>query len=180
MKNRGIYLFWLSVLLGWSVHKFPGYCESVGKIVSLLNLSVCICFAFFSSALANISDWNSFRTNTKFFESFRNLYPDQKISFLSNSKNFLKTELIRGPLKINPIESGQSELIRINRNLQSAWIRSIRWNRIFLESIGLIRIDRTHLDCKFALILINSDWLDSVGLIFNGPRIDSDWKISSN
>ena len=49
------------------------------------------------------------------------------------------------------------------------------------EKIGFIRIYRIHADCKFGLIRIdriNSDY--KFGLILNGPRMDSDWKISSD
>ena len=45
---------------------------------------------------------------------------------------------------------------------------------------GIIRIDRIHSDCMFGLILINSDWQDSIGsigLILKGPRIDSDLRL---
>ena len=55
-------------------------------------------------------------------------------------------------IRMNPIESSQYELIRINPNLQSEGIRSIRmipknwpnsdWSNLF----GLIRIDRVYSD----------------------------------
>ena len=60
----------------------------------------------------------------------------------------------------------------INSNFQSVWIWSIRINPNYSEKFGFIRIDWIHSDCKFGLILINSDWLELFGLQF---RIDFEW-----
>ena len=113
-----------------------------------------------SEMIWKISDWFGMNFNSK---SFRNCKPN---------------------------ESGQSELIRINTNLQSECIRSIRMKQNFSESLELIRIDRIessnwsdwldsfglkvgiHSDCKFEIILINSDWPNSFGL---HVRIDFEW-----
>ena len=139
-------------------------------------------------SLAKVSDWSSFQNNTKIFESLRNLYPNQTVSFRSNPKKFSNPKfsepfrnlypnqtvsLFRSNSKTffnpkfsesfrnsyanqtvsfrsdpkkffnpnqseahsksfrtcNPHESGQSKLIRINPNLQSEWIRSVRINQ---------------------------------------------------
>ena len=108
----------------------------------------------------SIRDW-SIRTNPKVSESFRNLYPNKKVSFRSNPEKFFNPNQSEAHLKsirtCNPNESGQSELIRINPNLQS---ESIRLNPNISESFGFIPIDQIH-----------SDWPDSFGL---QVRINSD------
>ena len=60
----------------------------------------------------------------------------------------------------------------INSNFQSELIRSLRINPYDTEKFGFIRIDRIDSDID----RIHSDY--KFGLILNGPRIDSDWKIS--
>ena len=103
-------------------------------------------------------------------------------------------------IRINP--NFQSEWIWsiwISSKFQSEWIRSIRINTYDSEKFGfvliyridrihsdwkfeLIQIDQIHLDWKlgFWLIRIDSDRPDSFGLILNGPRIDSDWRLTSD
>ena len=48
------------------------------------------------------------------------------------------------------------------------------------EKFGFIRIDRIHLDSMFGLILINSDWLDSIEFIRIDFKWASDWKQTSD
>ena len=64
------------------------------------------------------SDWNSFRTNPKFFESYRNLYPNQKVLFRSNPKlvfNSNQSEVLQNQCEWNRINQNKSELlIRMN------------------------------------------------------------------
>ena len=124
------------------------------------------------NCLAKVLDWNSFRTNPKVSNSFRNLYPHKTVSFQSNPNKFFnpnKSEVHSKSIRTyNPNESGQSKLIRINPNLQSKWIRSIwsiQMKENFSQSFGLIRIDRIHSDWKFELIELagfirneSSDW----------------------
>ena len=75
---------------------------------------------------------------------------------------------------------------------------SIRMKMNFSDSFGFIRIDRIHWDWKFELIgltrfiwIESSDWSGFIpigrihsickfGLILNGPRIDSDWRLTSD
>ena len=108
-------------------------------------------------ALTKVSDWNSFRINSKSSESFRNLYPNQIVSFRSNPKKFF-----------NPNKSDRFEWInRIFRN-HSDWfglpgffrIESSNWSN-WPALFGLIR-------------MTSSDWF-----CMNVPRIDSDWKLSN-
>ena len=142
----------------------------------------------FCSPLTKVSVWNSFRTNPKFSESFRNLYPHQTVSFRTNPKLVFNPSSSEAQIKsirtCNPNESGQSEWIRINPNFQSEWIWSIWINSNFQsewiraiwinpndsEKFGFILIDRIariHWDWSDRLdsfglkiwILINSDWL---------------------
>ena len=71
---------------------------------------------------------------------------------------------------VNPNQSDESDL--------SESVRMIPKNSVSFELIGLIRIYRIDSnwpdssDCKFGLILINSDWTDSFGL---QVRIDFEW-----
>ena len=67
----------------------------------------------------------------------------------------------------NPNESSWTESIRNfnpNESGQSEWMSSIRINPNDSEKLDFDQIDRIHSDCKFRLILINSDWPDSFGL----------------
>ena len=79
-------------------------------------------------------------------------------------------------IRLNPVNPNPSDLSTWmnqvnpnNSNFQSQWIQSIR----------LIRMIPKY-SVSFGLILINSDWPDSFGLILNGPRVDLNWKISSD
>ena len=62
--------------------------------------------------------------------------------------------------------------INLNESCLSESIQIILKNSVSLELTGLIRIDWIQSDCKFVLILINSDWPDSFELQF---RIDFEW-----
>ena len=44
-------------------------------------------------------------------------------------------------MRMNPIESGQTELIGINPNFQIEWIRSIRISQNDFEKFGFIQIN---------------------------------------
>ena len=148
-------------------------------------------------------DWNSFRTNLKFSKSFRNLYPNQTVSFRSNPKKFFNPDQSEAHSKsIRTCNPNEYKLIRINSNFQTDSIRSIRMklvNSNFQFRIDsewtLIRLNPVypnqsewlkkivfHSDWKFGLILINSDWPElseyKFGLILNGPRVDWDSKIN--
>ena len=119
-------------------------------------------------------------TNQNFPNLFRNFYPNQTVSFRFNPKLVFNPNQFEVHSKsirtCNPSNSGQSEVIRINPNLQSEWIRSksIQMKQDFSESFRLIsdRLDSS--DWKFGLIRICSDtfgiqdsdwfWMD-LGLI---------------
>ena len=101
---------------------------------------ICLVAKYTKTSLAKVSDWNSFRTNPKISESFRNLYSHQTVSFRSNPK-----------LVFNPNQSeAHSKSIRTCTPDEFDWIRSIRINPYF--------------------------WIR----ILNGPRIDSNWRLTSD
>ena len=99
--------------------------------------------------LAKVSDWNSFRINQNYFNSFRYLYPSQC------ELGLIQTEF---SIRINPNES-KVGMIRID----SDW----KFGLDQYET-GLIRIN---LDCKlgFGLVRIHWDWCLGIN------RIRSDW-----
>ena len=89
-----------------------------------------------SATLAKVSVFNSFRTNPKFFISFRNFYPHETVSFQFNPVIVFNPNQFEAHSKsirtCNPFESKQSELIRmIPKNLVSFGL---------IELTGFIRI----------------------------------------
>ena len=120
--------------------------------------------------LVKVSDWNLFRVNQNYSDSFRYPYPSQCESFRTNQSDLIRltprhqSEWIR----TNPKPSFQSRSIRINPssdwsqlNFQSEWIRMNPRS----ERFGLILIENSlwinpSLDC-FGLIWIENmvpDW----------------------
>ena len=126
----------------------------------------------------DFSEWISIRNfpnHSRIFIHTKQFRSDLIRSNFSNRINprpiQKQSECIRS-IRFNHNESDQTESIRmnpvnpINSNFQFEWILSIRIN--------------SYSDWKFGVVLINSDWTDSFGLILNRTRIDSDWKISSD
>ena len=125
--------------------------------------------SYYKTSLAKVSDWNSFQTNPKFSDSFRNLYPHQTVSFLSNPKlvfNPSRSEAHSKSIRpCNPIEFGQSELIRINPNFLSEWIRSNRINPKFQSN----KSGQFELSIRMNPVYSNqSEWFQCI-------RFHSDW-----
>ena len=139
------------------------------------------CFRF----LSTIITFNTISNGPKISESFRNLYPNQTVSFRSNSGLFFNPNQSMAHSKsirmnpVNPNESGQSELIRIiriynpkesgqslNQSIkpnETEFFGIIRIDSDRTVAFGLkVRIDLIHFDRKFGLIRID--------------RIQSDWK----
>ena len=86
-----------------------------------------------------VSDWNSFRVNQNYSDSFRYLYPSQCESFRTNPKNVLYLVWWKTVKR--------SDLIRFNPRQLSEWIR----NQVFnpdQSDLGFVRIDS---DWKFGL-----------------------------
>ena len=131
------------------------------------------------TTLAKVSDWNSFRVNRNYSDSFRYLYPSQCESLRTNPKNVLylvwwkkvknQSGLIRliprhqsKPIRTNPKPSFQSESIRspINRNriLNQNQYESFRpW--IHSDWFGLICIENMVSDL-FRLVRFGvSEWI---------------------
>ena len=121
---------------------------------------------WFFTTLAKVSDWNSFRVNQNYFDSFRYLYPSQCESFQTNPKNVLYLVWWK-------TVKNQSDLIRLNSET-SIWM-----NPNQSETRFSIQINPN--ESKVGIIRINSDWkigLDQsdLGLI----RIHSDWCLRIN
>ena len=146
---------------------------------------------------AKVSDWNSFSTNPKFSESFRDLYAHQTVSFRSNpNQSEAHSKLIR---TCNPNEQDWIRSIRIIQNYSKLSIRmnlvnpnqsglsirinpvnTINWN-FQSESIRSIRVNVD--DCKkFRFIgLVRIDWIKSDCIssdyfcLIRIDRINLDW-----
>ena len=116
------------------------------------------------STLTKVSDSNSFRTNPKFSESFRNLYLHQPVSFRSNPKTFFNPNQSDTHSKsirtCNPNESGLSESIQmIPKNSDWFWMGlGLIWIekclRIRLEWNDLVWIQITKWFGKFQSELV--------------------------
>ena len=111
------------------------------------------------TSLEKVSDWNSFRANQNYSDSFWYLYPSQCESFRTNPRNVLYLVWWK-------TVKNQSGLIRLIPRHQSQWIRpnpkpSVQSKSIKInprsEWFGLILIENT--------VWINPS-LDSFGLIW--------------
>ena len=123
-------------------------------------------------SLAKVSDWNSFRVNQNYSDSFRYLYPSQCESFRTNSKNFLYLVWWK---KVK----NRSDLIRINPRQLSEWIRTNPKSSFQSRSIKIyLSSDWSKPNFKSESIRIIST-LDSFGLKIRfgtiRAQIDSDW-----
>ena len=70
-----------------------------------------------STSLAKVSDWNSFRVNQNYSDSFRYLYPSQCVSFRINLKFVLYLVWWK-------TVKNESDLIRLISRDQSEWIET--------------------------------------------------------
>ena len=98
--------------------------------------------------LAKVSDWNSFRINQNYSDSFRYLHPTRCESFRSNPKNQVfnpdQSESNRSRIVPNRIfNQNQSEWIQ-GRN-DSDWIALIWIENLVSDWFGYIRIDVSEL-----------------------------------
>ena len=127
---------------------------------------------FICETLAKVSEWNSFRVNQNYSDSFQYLYPSQYQSFRTNPKNFLY-------LVCSKTVKNQSDLIQFIPRHQSEPI----WNQVFnpdqsestRSRIDPIRISNQNQSESFRL-WIHSDWFSlkiRIGSI--RAQIDSDW-----
>ena len=110
-------------------------------------------------SLAKVSDWNSFRVNQNYSDSFRYLYPSRHESFRTNPKNVLYLVWWK-------TVKNQSDLIRLIPRHQSEWIRNRVFNPDQFKSIRA-RIDPSR--------ILNQNQSKSFR-----PWIHSDWKFGSD
>ena len=122
--------------------------------------------------LAKVTDWNSFRINKNYSDSFRYLYPSQCELFRSNPKNVLYLVWWK-------TVKNQSDLIRLIPKDQSEPIR----NQVFNPDKSELRLIQTEFsirinpnESKVGLTRIDLDWKLGFGLV----RIHSDWCLGIN
>ena len=126
-----------------------------------------------------VSDWNSFRVNQNYFDSFWYMYPSQCESYRTNPKNVLylvwwKT-IKNQPDLTRLILKNQSEWIRTNANpvLGLMWI-DLNWKLGFglvrIHSDWFLEINRINPDC-FLIVFHQTRYKTFFGLVRN----DSHW-----
>ena len=123
-------------------------------------------------ALAEVSDWNSFRVNQNYSDSFRYLYASQCESF-QTIVNLVWWKKVKN----------QTELIQLISRHQSEWIRTNPKPNFQSRSIRINSSSKIDSDWKFGsdqsrsgLICIEKLVSDSFGFI----RIHSDWCLGIN
>ena len=111
--------------------------------------------------MSKVSDWNSFRVNQNYSDSFRYLYQSQLKSFRTNPKNVLYLVWWK-------TIKNQSDLIQLITRHQSEWIRTNEKPSFQSRSIGInSSLDWSKPNFQLKSIQMNprSEW-----------QIDSDWK----